>query len=97
MRGAYQFVERHGNDAYTAMPRHTASPVGTVRQARRRIDYRRADAWNTLLAYVERDGDAPDLGYGRTLGRALAAAALVFAAPWPQGPPRVRVDPEPAG
>lgn len=97
VRGSYQFVPRADGDGFCAMPRHTASPVGTIRQTPRRIECRRADAWNTLLAYAERESGTPDLEDEATQGHALAAAALVFAAPWPQGPPRVRVEPEPSG
>ncbi len=77
------------NGALTVQAQWNPAPAGTIRATAERIEFRRSDPWRTLLTWIRRTDGRPALDNDEDAGRIAAAGVLVFAAPWPAGPPRI--------
>ena len=86
--GSFRF-DAPCEDELLAFRHDWTRPEGRVVETARRIEIRRSDRWNTLLAYLPRKNGRPTLACDGDAGRIARAAAVVLGLRWPAGPPRV--------
>ena len=92
-RRPYLFLPNAPDGSWKVLPQNTSRQVGTLTEINGRLEIRRTDHWSTLLAVVP-SPDGRRLLEPPLLGLSLGAAAIVFNAHWPAGPPAVRLPDE---
>ena len=92
-RRPHLFLPNALDGSWSILLQNTSRQVGTLTEIDGRLEIRRADHWSTLLAVVP-SPDGRRLLEPPLLGLSLGAAAIVFNAHWPAGPPTVRLPDE---
>ena len=92
-RRPYLFLPNASGNGWKILLQNSSRQVGTLTEAGGRLEIRRTDHWSTLLAIVP-GPDGRQLLEPPLLGLSLGAAAVVFSAHWPAGPPAVRLPDE---
>ena len=93
VRRPYLFLPNGADGGWKVLLRNSTRQVGTLTEIHGQLEIRRTDHWSTLLAVVP-GPDSRRLLEPPLLGRNLGAAAIVFSARLPAGPPSVRLPDE---